>query len=159
MKNLTRWILSLFAHKDQHASLRKFKFFEALNPYELFLLQKLMHKREFRKGEQLFGEKNPLELIYFIESGEIEVKGKLQPHGAVVVGKRQHLGLIDMYHEQIRSSSAEVIKDCVLWAVSKHDFEKYLLQNPQAGIKILREVCSYLSNFAFALCEQIEIKA
>ena len=70
------------------------------------MLNNFLHKRNFNSGELLYDKDHPLEVIYFIFSGEVEVTGPTYPKGRYVVRELQILGLIDMFKEETSSSSA-----------------------------------------------------
>lgn len=157
--SLYLWLITLFKSKDKNRELRKFSAFKDLNSYELFLFNQIMHRREYQAGEMLFEERYPLELIYFINKGEVEVFGKLQPKGSRILKKHQYIGILDMYHEHIRSSSARAVVDSEVLAVSRIDFIRFLKTNPKTGVKILTNICTSFSKFIFDLVEEMEISA
>ncbi|PKN80216.1 MAG: hypothetical protein CVU48_02930 [Candidatus Cloacimonetes bacterium HGW-Cloacimonetes-1] len=155
-RNLFNWALSLLKGKDRFGNLRKFSVFKDLNSFELYLLHQIMNERAYVEGEILFENKFPLELIYFIDKGEVEVIGALQPNGSRLLKKNQFVGLIDMFQENVRSSSARVTQDSVFLAVSQTDLRKFIHDNPRIGIKILIRTCELISKFSFDLAAEIK---
>ena len=155
-RSIFNWALSLLKAKDRFGSLRKFSIFKDLNSFELYLLHQIMNEREYAEGEILFENKFPLELIYFIEKGEVEVFGALQPNGSKLLKKNQYVGLIDMFYENTRNSSARVTQDSVLLAVSQTDLRKFIQDNPSIGNKILSRTCESISKFTFDLAAEIK---
>ncbi len=158
INNLYQWFLASLKPKDKNRSLRKYSIFKDLNSFELHLLKQIIHHRKYTAGEILFEDKYPLELIFLIEKGEVAVFGKLQPNGSRTLKRGQFIGLIDMYHENSRSSSAKAVKDSEILAISRTDFQQFLETNPRTGIKILSGVCTNFSNFMFDLVEEFEAK-
>ncbi len=156
INELRQWLINNLKRKEKHKDLRKYPIFKGLNVFELGLLNQIIHKREFAAGEVLFENKYPLELIYLIESGQVEVFGKLQPKGSRILKSFQYIGLIDMYHEETRSSSAKALNDTVVLAISKTDFERFIKTNPRIGVKLLQNFCRSISSFMFNLVSEFE---
>ncbi len=156
INEIRQWIINSLKKKEKHKDLRKYKLFKGLNVFELGLLSQIIHKREYAEGEYLFEEKYPLELVFLIESGVVEVRGKLQPGGPKILQNYQDIGFIDMYGDEIRSSSARALKDSVVLAISKRDFQSFLKDNPRIGVKLLQNICISLSEFIFNLVEPPE---
>jgi len=110
-----------------------------------------MHARHYKVGEVLFDKDYPLEVIFFIEKGEIEIEGHSHPKGRNVIKKNQFLGLMDMFHENIRSSKATALTEVQALAISKSDLLDLVNKNPRMGVKILKGVCKSFSNYIFQI--------
>ncbi len=152
LKLIIGWLKSLFRKTDKNAYLKKISIFSKLDSFELYLLNNFMHHRSFKAGELLFDKDYPLEMIFFIEQGEIEVLGKAHPSGRSVLKKNQWIGIMDMYHENIRSSSAKALTHVEANAISCKDFVDLMENNPHMGVKILTGVCESFSNYIFQIC-------
>lgn len=156
MKQLIGWLKGILTKPKSYLQYRRFPIFKDLDSYELYLLNNVMHSRSFRAGEVIYEAGFPLEVIYFIEKGEIELKGKLHPVGNEVLGKNQYLGLIDMFHEKIRSSTAIAKTDVNTFAISRTDLMDLIQSKPHTGSKILIAACKDFSKLIFTLSEQGE---
>ncbi|PKN73813.1 MAG: hypothetical protein CVU50_01100 [Candidatus Cloacimonetes bacterium HGW-Cloacimonetes-3] len=154
LKLIIRWLKTQLHKPDKNAALRRFSIFKKLSSFELYLLSNHLHKRSFKAGEMLFDRDYPLEMIFFIEHGEIEVLGTAHPSGHSVLTKNQWIGIIDMFHENIRSSSARALTDVQAIAVSRFDFLDLINKNPHMGVTILSAICESFSKYIFQLCEQ-----
>ncbi len=152
LKLILGWLKSLFHKADKNAYLKEISIFRKLDSFELYLLNNFMHHRSFKAGELLFDKDYPLEMIFFIESGEIEVLGKAHPSGRSVLKKNQWIGIMDMYHENIRSSSARAITPVEANAISRKDFVDLMDNNPHMGVKILSGICESFSDYIFQIC-------
>ncbi|MDD2229107.1 MAG: cyclic nucleotide-binding domain-containing protein [Candidatus Cloacimonetes bacterium] len=148
-----RWLKSLLFKPDKNAALRRFSIFKKLDSFELYQLNNFLHKRSFKAGELLFDKDYPLEMIFFIEQGEIEVLGNANPRGHSVLKKNQWIGIMDMFHENIRSSSAKALTEVQALAISRFDLNELINKNPHMGVTILTGICESLSKYIFQSCE------
>lgn len=155
--NYLKWIKTLFDKPKKYIALRRFSTFKELSSFELYLLNNFMHRRTYKLGELLFDKDYPLEVVYFIEKGEIEVQGKLNPTGKAVLKKNQFIGLIDMFYESTRSSSAIALSEVEALAISRFDLLELINNNPRMGVKILTGVCKSFSQHIFSIAESKEI--
>jgi len=151
MQQYIDWFKNILRKPDKYAHLKRFSLFKDLNSFELYLLNNHLHTRNYKAGEVLFEPGYPLEAIYLIEKGEIEIIGPSHPSGHSILKKNQFLGLMDMFHENIRSSKATTLCDVQVLAVSQADLKELIDKNPRMGVKILLAVCSSFSNYIFHL--------
>jgi CRP-like cAMP-binding protein len=153
IKMIIGWLKSLLHKPSKYASLRRYSIFKQLDSFELYLLNNFMHHRSFKQGELLFDAGYPLEAVFFIEKGEIEVIGKANPHGRSILSKNQWIGIMDMFYENIRSSSAKALTDVQVLAISREDLMDIINKNPHMGLKILQGICESFSNYIFTLSD------
>ncbi len=154
LRLIISWLKSLLHKQDKYASLRKFSIFKKLDSFELYLISNHLHKRSFKAGDLLFDKDYPLEMIFFVEQGEIEVLGKAHPSGRSILKKNQWIGIMDMFHENIRSSSARALTEVHTLAISQYDFRDLINKNPHMGVTILSAICESFSKYIFQLCGQ-----
>jgi CRP-like cAMP-binding protein len=150
---IIRWLKSLLHKPDKNAPLRRFSIFKKLDSFELYMLNNYLHRRSYKAGEYLFDKDYPLEMIFFIEQGEIEVLGKAHPSGHSILKKNHWIGLMDMFYENIRSSSAKAITEVHVLAISRSDLLDLINNNPHMGVAILTGVCESFSKYIFQICE------
>jgi len=156
LKLFIAWLKTLLHKPNKYAALKRYTIFKDLTSFELYLLNNYFHSRSFKVGEMLFDKDYPLEVVYFIDNGEIEVTGSTHPKGHCILKKHQFLGLLDMYHENIRSSTAVALTDVETRAISRHDLMDLIKHNQRMGIKILTGICTCFSNYIFTICTPAE---
>lgn len=147
------WLKSFLVRPDRYPQLRGFSLMENLNTFELYQLNNLLYKRSYKAGEMLYDQDYPLEAVFFILKGEVEVLHSAGGVGSKLLTANQFLGVIDMFHEAIRSSSAIAKTPVETLVVSKHDLEELLHTNSKLGVKFLNNVCNYLSAYIFAMAQ------
>jgi len=145
MKQLLQWFRDFVISKNKHEHLKRFPIFQDLSRFELNLINNSIHKRSYKVGETIYEAGHPLELVYLIEDGEIKVIGSLKTKTNAILSAGDVIGIIDMFFESTRSSSAIATKDTTMFLLSKTDLECFITLNPKIGNKILKNICCYLS--------------
>lgn len=146
MQRILNWIGAWFKGRQTYLQLKEYSIFEQLGSFDLFLLDELMHVRKFQPEEVIFESGYPLEVIYFIQAGEILLKGNKGNSYDKVLRKGQHLGIFDMFHSLQRCSTAIAQSQVVVLGISRTDLDDYIKSRPLAGMKILRAIIKELSN-------------
>jgi CRP/FNR family transcriptional regulator, cyclic AMP receptor protein len=149
MIKIWHWIKSVFSKPQLYLRFRVYSIFKELSSYDLFLLDERMHQRKFKSGEVIFEAGYPLEVIYFVRSGEILLQGIYHGKEEKIIGKTQHLGILDMYHAQNRSSTAIAKTEVEVDAISRIDLLEYIQARPRCGLKILHAVCRDFCDLIF----------
>lgn len=137
----------LFVRKDAHKDLLHYCLFRDLNANQRRMVSEFLHTREFSAGESVFEEGYPLEVIYFIESGEMEVTPLISDAGPVRLKEHQFIGVLDYFSGKKRLNSAKAVTDLVLKALSDDDLQELLSKDPALGVKLLRACCAFLGGY------------
>jgi CRP-like cAMP-binding protein len=159
MESFLTWLKSWFTRPREYMNLKEYSIFADLGSYDLFMLNELIHTREFKPGETIFEAGYPLEVIYLIKSGEIELKGCYGSKLNKLLTKGGHLGLLDMYFNGQRNSTATAKTKVCAHAISRSDLQEFVKSRPHAGVEILsainRDVCRMI--FELAADEEHEL--
>jgi CRP-like cAMP-binding protein len=147
VKNYLKWLWKVIRKPNEHQALKKYLLFRELNPFELSLVNACLHNREYRAGEVLFEEGHPLEVLFFIVSGEMQVTGKLNPQGSAVLKKHQFIGVIDLFGNNKRSGSATALTDLSVLALTESDFQDLISKNKRLGNKLLKACGKFLASY------------
>jgi CRP-like cAMP-binding protein len=149
LKDYIPWLKQALRQKPGYLHLKHFYLFRDLNPFELYLVNNCLHQREYQAGEVIFEEDYPLEAVLFIQAGEIEVRGKLSEPNGTILRKHHFIGLIDLFLENKRSSSAKALTPVTVLALSKNDLWDLIDHERRLGIKLLKAACRFNSRFVF----------
>ncbi|MDZ4182283.1 MAG: cyclic nucleotide-binding domain-containing protein, partial [Candidatus Cloacimonadaceae bacterium] len=87
LKDYIAWLKQVLNKPKKYDTLRRFVIFKELSSFELHLISNHLHAREYSKGEYLFEEGHPLEAVFFIDKGEVEVTGTFNPPGMNILKK------------------------------------------------------------------------
>lgn len=134
------WLAKAIKHKNSYDELRDFEVFARLSSYDLFLIGERLQEREFKAKEQLFEIDYPIEVIYFIKEGQIELDTADSDEG-IIIGKGEALGFLDMFLGDVRTSSAKALCKVKAYALSKHDLLEYIDARPKSGNQMLFSLC------------------
>ena len=135
----------IFPPKEVHTELKKYQIFKTLNDKELQFVYNCLHRREFEAEEIIFEEGFPLEVIYFVESGEVELSSKKAPERKFVLKENNVFGLVDLFHGQKRRMTAKALSDTTLLALAESDFKELITRQPTLGTKILWSCCQLMA--------------
>lgn len=158
MQRFFTWLKGRFKSSRKYLVLKQFSLFADLSDFELYLLYELTHTRCFEAGELIYEEGYPLEVIYFVHSGDIKLKGLYGSTTDKQVGPGEYLGILDMYHGKKRSSTAIAQSDASLHAISRTDMISFIESRPRAGVKILSAIASDFCRFVFEVAKDNEHK-
>lgn len=159
IKQYVHVLKSYLAHPDKYAHLKQIGLFQDFNVFEMNLLNNCLHKRSYKAGELLYDKDYPLEMIFLILQGRVEVEASYNPGTKRILSCNEFLGLIDMFYESVRSSSARAITPVQALAVSKSDLEDLIRQNPKLGVKFLMNACKFFSEYIMDMGKPKEINA
>lgn len=149
MNKRWQWFKSQFSKPQTYLKYREYPIFAELSSYDLYLLNDRMHERKFKASEVLFERGYPLEVIYFIHSGDIEQKGMYSSDQERSLSYPQQLGLLDMFHGKKRTSTAIAKTEVSVDAISSSELMDFIQARPRTGLKILRAVCKEFTDLIF----------
>lgn len=127
--------------EDIKAVLSKFMLFRDLNDQELQEIVNISISREYKKGNHVFMQDDPLENVYFIYNGKIkiyksDITGKEQIVNFLKKGEMfPHVGF---FRKGGYPAFAEIVEDSTLVVVPISQFENVLIENPELCIKVFK---------------------
>jgi len=129
------------AEKTLQDILREIPVFNGLNAKELKEIEKIIHRRQFQKGEPVFREHEAAIGMYIITEGQVQitVQGKLNDESIplATLDIADFFGEISLFDESPRSASATAIEPTVLYALLRPDLFAYIERKPGTGIKLI----------------------
>lgn len=121
--------------------------FGDLSEDELRALAHRAVKHHMRAGEILFSAGDPCEGFYVVENGEMKIF-KIAPSGReqvlTVDGAGDSIAEIPLFDGGPYPASAIATVDTTLFFISKRDFRTLVLEHPDIGLKVLKNVGSRL---------------
>lgn len=151
MKNIYNWLKTKFQKPQVYLEYRRFSIFKELNDFELYLLHNVMNERSFKAGEVLFEAGFPMEVVYCICKGQIQLTLASAGERLLQIGKNEMLGLWDMFHNDKRNSSARATSDVTAFAITECDLWDLIESRPRMGTKILSAICTEIVKDALGL--------
>ncbi|RKY59052.1 MAG: cyclic nucleotide-binding domain-containing protein [Candidatus Neomarinimicrobiota bacterium] len=125
---------------DIFNALKNVPLFEDLNPKELKEIEKIIHRREYKKGEPIFRMGDPGLGMYIIIRGAVNIVEETETgksHILAVLNDGAFFGDLALLDEAPRSASAIADDNCDILGFFRPDFLNLLYRRPELGIKIL----------------------
>ena len=124
---------------------------------ELDLVWSTVRRVTSPRGTVIMREGDVGETMFFFAEGEVEVTQKLTlkagPHGfsqaeksmvRLRAGAVSFFGDMALFEHEPRSATITAAEDCVLYEISRDDFERISAANPALGYKIMRRIAPVL---------------
>lgn len=147
------WLKAIFEAKDSHKELLKYSLFKDLDSHQRRMVGELLHSREYKAGDLIFEAGHPAEVIYFIESGEMELTYPQADTEPILFAPPQFVGILDHFGSQKRHATAKAATDLKLLALPVSDLHELCKRDSAFGHKVLRACCEYLAS----LCGKKEV--
>ncbi|MCB5224646.1 MAG: cyclic nucleotide-binding domain-containing protein [Candidatus Cloacimonadaceae bacterium] len=147
------WLKAFFAAKDNHKELLKYSLFKDLDSHQRRMVGELLHSREYKAGDLIFEAGHPAEVIYFVESGEMELTYPQADTEPVRFEPPEFVGIFDHFDTQKRHASAKAATDLKLLALPVSDLHDLCKRDTALGVKVMRACCEYLAS----LCVKKEV--
>lgn len=120
--------------------LKNVPIFSDLNPKELSEVEKIIHRREYKKGEPIFRMGDPGLGMYIIVNGSVNIVEEKEGESATTLVELKDgafFGDLALLDESPRSASAIASEKCEILGFFRPDFLDLLYRKPRLGIKIL----------------------
>jgi CRP-like cAMP-binding protein len=116
---------------------------EDLNNQELAEISKIIKKLRFKKGEQIFKEKDETKGLYLINSGKVEI-AKVTPDGwkqtLAVFTKDHFFGELSILEKRKHEAFATAVENTEILFIGKKDFEKMETEVSSIAFKIMKKI-------------------
>ena len=117
--------------------LKKIPIFEELTKRELAGLERILHKREYKRDEVIFRQDEPGMGMYIIESGRVAIISEPAEVHLSELGSGEFFGELALLDESPRSATAIAKTECKILGFFQPDLFALLDRNPRLGVKIV----------------------
>jgi CRP-like cAMP-binding protein len=138
------WGNSLFKKKKQQgdilALLKQVPIFDNLKLKELAEVEKIMHRRKYKKSEPIIRMGDPGLGMYIIAKGSVDIIEEDKEGGSRTLANLKDgsfFGDLALLDESPRSASAVATEECDIIGFFRPDFLDLLDRKPKLGIKVL----------------------
>lgn len=125
---------------QQHWHLGEQDFFDDM-PREREAFMALARRRDLARNDIVFFEEDPAESCYYLERGLIKIF-RITPSGKEPIfflrRTGEMFGLAEVMESAERKANAQALSPCVLYEVSREDFERFLAEHFGAVRKIIQ---------------------
>src|SRR5947207_9343280 len=130
---------------DEAKSLSRIPLFKRLDAAELEHLAEEIDQVNYKAGETIFNEHDRGDALYILEDGAVRIWVYDQDVKDVTLAELKpgdFFGELAVLDRGERSSSATAITDIHLHRLSSDDFQKFLLEHPDASIDVICEIAA-----------------
>jgi CRP-like cAMP-binding protein len=135
--------------------LRSCKLFSDLNERELQALQLIALRKEYRKGQIVFGEGDPSRGFFLVASGAVKIF-RVGPDGRErvlhVVETGESFAEAAMFMDTY-PATAEALGPSTIVYIEKNGFKQLLMHDPHLSFKIMGSLVTWLSHMRNALTD------
>jgi CRP-like cAMP-binding protein len=140
-----------------HALLRKVMLFTNLSDRELALVERLLHQRNYKPGEEIFREGEPGVSMYIIEKGTVIITvGSPQEKTLAELHDGEFFGELALLDESPRSASAIAKTECSIVGFGQPDLFGIIERNPRLGVKIVETLARIIGERLKKTNEQLQ---
>lgn len=125
---------------DIHAILTQVPIFSDLTPKELSEVEKIVHRRRYKKNETIIRAGDPGLGMYIIVKGSVDIVEEDEKAGKKTLAKLSDgafFGDMALLDEEPRSASAIALEDSDMMGFFRPDFLDLIYRKPKLGIKVL----------------------
>lgn len=126
-------------------SLESIPVFDNLTSKEFREISRLVHKRNYKKGEIIFKKDSPGEGMYIVLSGSVKIKDPDSETNFASLTKNNFFGEMALLDKETRSAQAEANDPTNLIGFFRTDLMSIISRFPQMGNKILLNLAKVLA--------------
>src|SRR5512132_558382 len=130
---------------EEAQSLARVPLFKRLEAHELEHLAEEIDQVNYPAGETIFNEHDRGDALYILEEGSVRIwvyDDDVTPVTLAELKPGDFFGELAVLDQGERSSSATAITDIHLHRMSSEDFQKFLLEHPDAAIDVICEIAA-----------------
>ncbi|MBI4803279.1 MAG: Crp/Fnr family transcriptional regulator [Elusimicrobia bacterium] len=128
--------------------LQKVLFFKGLTHKEIKQILTIAHVKRYRPGELIFMKEDIGNHFFIVKSGKIKIFtsiGTEKRKTFAFLKKGDFFGEMSLLGGKVRSASAQAVEETELLVISKHNFKKLILENPDFTLKLLHTLVNRLN--------------
>jgi SulP family sulfate permease len=128
--------------------IERFALARGLDETGLALLRRALTRMEYRAGDVLFREGDPGDMLYVLAAGTVTIAighAERGDHRIVTFAPGAIFGEAAMLDGRIRSATATVVDDAVLYALKAADLDNMTASSPATTIALLANLGRHLS--------------
>ncbi len=138
--------------------LKKVLLFKYLSPAELGSLASKLDLRKFPKDTVIVKESSPGDEMFLITSGEVEISINRNDSKLVLaqLGESSFFGEMALITDKPRTATAVAMLDSEVYVLSKEEFQRLLVKEPQLSARMLLAIAEILCDRIQSTNENLE---
>lgn len=121
--------------------------FSSLDAVQISKVIELIIHKEYKKGEALILEGDPIDSLIIINNGQVKAFRTTQDGKEQILyifGEGEFFGERNLLRDQVSTYSVEALEETHVCLIHKKDFQTLIRDYPDIGIKIMEELCQRL---------------
>ncbi len=139
------------AEKSKLWYLENFNLFQGLNKSSMEKLNRITSMKEFPKSQPIYFAKEPSDSIFFLKKGRVKLT-RTSPDGKemilALVNPGEVFGELGVLDDGERTDYAIALDECLICAISKDDFKRFVEENPELNRRITKLIGFKLRKFS-----------
>lgn len=130
---------------EEALSLARVPLFKRLEPHELEHLAEEVDQVNYKAGDTIFNEHDHGDSLYVVETGSVRIwvyDDDVKEVTLAELNPGDFFGELAVLDRGERSSSATAVTDTHLHRLSSDDFQKFLMEHPDASIDVICEIAA-----------------
>lgn len=132
---------------SKHLCVSKVPFFNHLDADEMLKIASMSRHVDFKKGEIIYHEGDPLEYLYIVHQGRVKSyqlfeSGKEQLLRILEPG--EFMGELALFTEKVLDNYAEAMAKTNICMIHRSDMQRLMQEHPTIAVKILEQFSSRL---------------
>ena len=129
------------AEKTKFWYLENFNMFKGLKMDSMQTLSKISTMQNFSRNQPVYFAKEPSNSIFFLKSGRVKLSRIASDGKEMILGlvsKGEVFGEMAYLDEEERKDFATALDECLVCAINKDDFKKFVEQNPELNLRLTK---------------------
>jgi len=126
--------------EDELDFLASVPIFDSISKRQKIKIQKIIHIRNYEKGEVVFRQGDPGVGMYIVKDGEVDVYNEypdLTCSKITVLHHGDFFGETSLLNETPRSATIVSVKPSILWGLFKPDLLNLIDSDPKLGVRLI----------------------
>lgn len=130
------------------SALKKVAYFKGLSQKEIGQVLAIAGVKSYKAGEMVFAKQDLGNNFFIVKSGHIKIFTSVGPEKKktfAFLKKGDFFGEMSLLGGKVRSASAQAIEESELFVISKKNFKRLILENPDFTLKLLHTLVERLN--------------
>lgn len=130
------------------SALKKVTYFKGLSQKEIGQVLAIAGVKSYKAGEMVFAKQDLGNNFFIVKSGHIKIFTTVGPEKRktfAFLKKGDFFGEMSLLGGKVRSASAQTVEDSELFVISKKNFKRLILENPDFTLKLLHTLVERLN--------------
>lgn len=129
-------------------AIKQVPFFKGLKDAEIVQVIKISDSRRYRKGEIIFRKKDFGNSFFIVKEGKVKIFTSIggdKKKTFAFLKRGDFFGEMSLLGGRVRSASAQAADESELYVISKRNFQRLIMTNPDFTLKLLQTLAKRLT--------------